>query len=590
MNHVSFHRADYPRPGFVRDSFFNLNGPWSFAFDDEDEGILLGYPSAVPASKRTIIVPFAYQTKSSKIADPTYHKIVWYWRKVRFPEGDPDKAYRLVFEGSDYKTDVYVNGHFVGTHQGGYTRFYIDLRGHITPGEEFLLAIRVEDDNDTFRPRGKQAWRSPWGCWYTPTTGIWKTLWAEEISKTHLESMLFTPIPNRIAVEGEYEIANYKDNLSLKVTASFRGKKISSCMHRLYAGKGKILIDLTVFEEGFGRIYWGPNDPALFELELTLYEGGEEIDLVKSYTAYRVFEAKGDRFYLNLNPYYLRFVLEQGYLPRSGMTYESEEQIIHELNLIQALGFNGIRMHQKIEDERFYYLCDIMGILTSFEMPSPYAYDSTTVVSTSREWVDAIRQFYNHPSIVMWVGINESWGTPDILVDKSQQAFAKSLCELARAIDPTRPIISNDGWENVGGDIITFHNYSQNPDEFASFYQNMEAVLGDKNFQVNKQTRASFADGHHYEGQPILIDEFGGVAYQKKGDSAWGYGTVNSEADYLSRIEALVKAIVTNDRIAGFCYTQITDVEAEQNGLLDVERNPKADIAAYRRIFTLDGK
>ena len=590
MNHVSFHRADYPRPGFVRDSFFNLNGPWSFAFDDAEEGFKLGYHASIPTNKRTILVPFAYQTKASKINDQNYHKVVWYWKKTRLPEAAPGKGYRLVFEGSDYKTDVFINGRFAGSHFGGYTRFYIDLNELMQPGEEFLIAVRVEDDNDVFRPRGKQSWRSPWGCWYTPTTGIWKTVWAEEVSKTRLESMLFTPVPDRIAVEGEYEVANYKDNLSLKVTAFFRGKRISSCMHRLYAAKGKILIDLTVFEEGFGRIYWGPNDPALFEIELNLYEGGEEIDLVKSYTAYRVFEAKGDRFYLNLNPIYLRFVLEQGYLPHSGMTYESESQMIKELTLIKSLGFNGVRMHQKIEDERFFYLCDIMGILTSFEMPSPYAFHSSTVLSTSKEWMDAIHEFYNHPSIVMWVGINESWGTPDIVINKPQQAFARSLYELAKAMDPLRPVISNDGWESVGGDIITFHNYSQNAEDFGSFYQKMDDVLSDKNFQVNKQTRASFADGHSYAGQPLMIDEFGGLAYQKKGDSAWGYGSVSSEEDYLQRIENLVKAIVSNDRIAGFCYTQITDVEAEQNGLLDVDRNPKADIESLRKIFTLDGK
>ncbi|MCQ2742418.1 MAG: glycoside hydrolase family 2 [Bacilli bacterium] len=591
MNHVSFHREDYPRPQFVRQSFINLNGNWSFAFDDDDVGTSLDYCSKIPAKKKTIVVPYAYQTKNSGIEDESYHPIVWYWKKVRFGARKENETIHLNFEGSDYKTSAYIDGKFVGCHEGGYVRFHFDIGDYVPQeGGEVLIALKIEDDNDAYRPRGKQSWKKPWGCWYIPTTGLWKTVWAEVISKTHIKGVLITPNRNAISCECEYEIEKYGPNLSLEAVVTYNGIKISRSMHRLFSNKGRFELDLTCHEEGFKRCYWAPNWPNIYEIEFRLYSGNEQMDVVNSYTAYRIFETNNDRFLLNHNPIYLRLVLEQGYFRNSGMTYESEGQMIKELQLIKSMGFNGLRMHEKVEDERFYYLCDIMGIYVSCEMPSPYLYDYTTVSSTIKEWVDVVKQNYNHPSIVFWVCVNESWGTPDIRTDKKQQAFAEAMYKIVKSVDPIRPVVSNDGWEAPETDICTFHNYSQNPNDIGNFYQKMDDVLSEKNFTVNMQIRASFAEGHSYKGQPIMIDELGGVAYKNSDGESWGYGVVSSEEEYLKRVDGIIKCIVKNDRVAGFCYTQITDVENEQNGLADIDRNPKVPVEALAKIFTQDGK
>jgi len=585
MQHVSFYREGYPRPQFVRQSFFNLNGPWKFAFDDAGVGERKNYPNKIPADALEIRVPFAYQVHASNIGTTEYHKTMWYWKEIEVPSIRADESLYLTFEGSDYHTKVFVNGKFVGEHFGGYTRFHFDIAPALKKGKG-LIAIEIEDDKDAARPRGKQSWREePWGCWYLETSGIWKTVWMEKINHTHLAKIRFTPIKDRFSIEAEYEIEGFKPGLTLSFAISYHGKPITTTAVTLQKPKGVITLDIASDLDGFKRLYWHPDYPNIMEVSMNLTNHGLSLDQVQSYFAYRIFETEKNSFVLNHNPIFLRFVLEQGYLPNSGMTYENEEQMVKELELIKACGFNGLRMHQKLEDERFFYYCDMMGILTTVEMPSAYEYRDSTISTTIKEWGEAIEQYYNHPSVIMWVPVNESWGVPDIVSNPLQQAFASSLYYLTKSYDPYRPVIDNDGWEHTNNtDVISLHNYDSVG--FKRFYDNMDAVITNEGFVNYGQSRFTFAKGAEYQGQPIFIDEFGGIAYKKDGDG-WGYnGAETTEQGFLERLEKLIDAIVANDCFAGFCYTQITDVYIEQNGLFDENRVPKAPIEKIKAILT----
>ena len=273
----------------------------------------------------------------------------------------------------------------------------------------------------------------------------------------------------------------------------------------------------------------------------------------------------------------MKLVLHQGYYRDGGLSAPNTEALLNDLKLAKDLGFNGIRMHQKIEDERFYYYADILGMMIWCEMPSPYEFKDTTIDNVMVEWLDVVKQNYNHPSICVWVPLNESWGVPRIVFDSTNQHLAESLYHVTKAYDKYRPTISNDGWEHVTSDIITLHNYTQSAEELYHFYSNLEQMLAGGHSVDYSQTRLPFANGYKYAGQPVVLSEFAGIGYQNGSDEGWGYGdkVVSSDA-YVERLASLVRAVRKIDGICGFCITQLSDVEQEINGLLDYDRNPKA--------------
>lgn len=584
MKHVACHIENYPRPLFVKKEWACLNGVWKFAFDDGDKGLkeewFKGLPSSVP-----ITVPFAYQTKASGIEDASVHPVVWYERDIEFPRHNGDERVFLNFEGVDYESDVFVNGRHLAHHRGGYTRFAVDVTDALKNGIGKVV-VRAEDRNDAFQPRGKQSWLfKPFGCWYQATTGIWKTVWAEVRPSFRLEKAKTTPIYDKDMVSFDLTFSKPASEDLLEIRISFEGKLMHSLSVKPCKTRIHVAIDTLDLDDAFRCRYWKPESPLLFDIEYVYFHGGKGTERIGSYFGFRSFYRKGNILFLNQNPIYSRMVLKQGYWREGGLTPPDEEALFKDVALIKELGFNGVRMHQKIEDERFYYACDVLGLLVWAEMPSPYEFQDETVVNLSSEWMEAVEQLHNFASIVVWVPINESWGIPRINEDPANQALANALVQLTKALDPSRLVISNDGWEHTESDILTIHDYAASGQELSHFFHDLPDVLNGANRVGYSPTRAIFAGGYVYKGQPVIISEFAGIGYEV-GDEGWGYGKKESNQEaFLERLNDLVGAVVKMDGIAGFCLTQYTDVAQEINGLCNFDRHPKAPISAIRQII-----
>jgi beta-galactosidase/beta-glucuronidase len=337
--------------------------------------------------------------------------------------------------------------------------------------------------------------------------------------------------------------------------------------------KARVGVSTESYEWGIHP--WSMQTPNLYDLVVKIYADGVLVDEVGSYFGMRKIEIHGSNIMLNNSPIYQRLVLDQGYWPDSGLTPPSEEALILDIDRLLALGFNGLRKHQKIEDERFLYWCDVKGVLVWSEMAATYQFDPEATEQLTREWLEIVKQNYNHPCIITWVPFNESWGVAQIKSNKPQQSFTQAIYHLTKALDCTRPVITNDGWEHTCSDIITLHDYQQDATALESMYRRKELL---ENNLTMSNGKFAFADGWQYQGQPVIISEYGGTAIDGKGEG-WGYGTlVKDEKQLAERYGALTDTIKRLDYVCGYCYTQLTDVEQEVNGLLDVNRNPKCDL------------
>ena len=585
MQHVKCYKEGYPRPQFVRDNFIDLCGKWQFAFDAKNEGEeeewFLHFPE-----QTSIVVPFAYQTQKSGIESDAVASCVWYSRTVNFDASRLKKERLLLhFEGCDYFTKVWVNGIFVGSHRGGYCRFSFDVTAAVRKtGGAANVVVRVEDTQEAVQPRGKQSsLGSSIGCWYQNTTGIWKCVWSEFVPNRYLTGVKITPSIRDYYVEFEATLSEYEEGLSLRAVVSHHGATVSETVSRFTRRILNVKADLNHDGDIFRVYYWTPETPNLYDVEFYLEKDGKTIEKVGSYFGLAECYTENNCVMLNCNPIYLQMALVQGYYRESGLTAPSEEAMISDLQLAKSLGFNGIRVHQKVEDERFYYFADLLGMAVWCEMPSAYEYKSETVDKVMAEWMEVVRQNYNHPSILVWVPLNESWGVPRILTDPAQQSLSLALYYATKAYDSRRPVISNDGWEHTKSDIVTLHNYAQNAEELSRFYGDLENALAGKNVPGYSQLRLPFANGYSYHGEPVIISEFAGIGYQSGSDGGWGYGSkVATSEDFVNRLRALCASIRKIDGICGFCVTQLTDVETEINGLTDIDRIPKAPIEVLR--------
>ncbi len=579
---------DYPRPQLVRKDWANLNGSWQFAFDDEDRGETDQWFHTFPDAL-TIEVPFTYETKLSGIGDETEHNVVWYKRELELMEAQKDSdRYLLHFEGSDYLTRLWVNGTYVGEHKGGYSRFSFDITKQLED-ENNVVVVRVEDRYDADQPRGKQRWvPENFGCWYVQTTGIWKTVWLERVADNYLESLKLTPEleHNSIRIETEFLQQLRPQGLEVVAHVSFRGQAVNSV--RLPVDPAGNVFSVSLLSAAvtpFGVEHWTPENPSLYDLEIELLDNGEVVDSVLSYFGMREVTIKAGQVMLNNRPLYQRLILDQGYWKDSHLTPPSEEALIEDIDKIHELGFNGLRKHQKTEDERFLFWCDMKGMLVWSEYPAAYTYSDRAVEMLTREWLDVVRQNYNHPSIITWVPFNESWGVPQIHRNRKQQQFTEAIYHLTKSIDGMRPVVVNDGWEHTVSDILTLHDYVEAGSELHARYAgNFDAIVNNE-LHFNRHHLA-FAEGYSYKGQPILISEYGGIAFANE-EVGWGYGNkVADEAAFISRYEAVTSAIQDLPYVVGFCYTQVTDVQQEINGLMDIDRAFKVDVEAIRKINT----
>lgn len=571
---------DYPRPQMVRSQWENLNGPWEFAFDKNNEGEKLGWYQKFEPT-HTICVPFTYETKLSGIGIEEHCQAVWYSREIDVPE--TDKSVLIHFEGSDYVTDLWVNGIHVGDHTGGYSRFSFDITDYLTSGKN-RLTVKVWDSMDKSQPRGKQRWmKDNYACWYVQTTGIWKTVWLEYVPKTRIESIKLTPCLSDISVKIDATLNRFPaSGAVLTAKAYFDGTLVANTSVMVKEPRVSLSLDVcSLAADPSGIQRWSPENPALYDLELCL-ESEDGRDEILSYFGMREITIEGNKILLNGCLLYQRLMLDQGYWKDSHLTPPSEEALIEDIDKIMELGYNGVRKHMKIEDERFLYWADVKGFLVWSEAAAAYQFNDTAISNFTKEWIDIVRQNYNHPSIITWTPFNESWGIPGVFTEKAQQDFTKSIYYLTKSMDPMRPVICNDGWVHTISDIITLHDYEEKGETFLERYSDEYAILGNQ-IPHNGFTYA-FAKGYEYQGQPVIISEFGGIAFNND-DSGWGYGNkVQTQEDFLVRFDSITTAVKELPYCSGYCYTQVTDVQQEINGLMDIDRNFKLPPERIREV------
>ncbi|SDN20544.1 Glycosyl hydrolases family 2 [Paenibacillus sp. yr247] len=576
-------RAEYPRPQFVRDSWMNLNGEWEFEFDDDRVGNKEKWHLGSKALSKTIQVPFAFQSKLSGIGSNEFHDVVWYRRDLTLPDSFQNKRILLHFGAVDYEASVWVNGVLVAKHEGGHTPFHADITDALQDGTNKLVVQAVDYSKDVTLPRGKQYWHADSASiFYTRTTGIWQTVWIEAVSPdAYLDKVKITPDIDAKQVEFQFFIqgAEAQDKQLLKVEISFKGKLVSEDTYSIRSGSGARKIGLKDFNDHGLGAWWTPEHPNLYDVTFKLINDNQVVDEVTSYFGMRKVSIEDGKLCLNNRPYFLKMVLDQGYFPDGNLTPPSDDAIKQDVELTKAMGFNGARKHQKLEDPRFLYWCDKLGLVIWSEAANAYEYTEKYVGRFTKEWIASIERDYNHPSIIAWVPLNESWGVPNIQIDNLQQQHALTMYHLTKSLDPMRPVVSNDGWELVKTDLFTIHDYEWREEVLKERYS-----ASDKAVLAMPANRRLFVEGFPYEGQPILVTEFGGIAYKKSEWEGWGYSGADNDEDYEQKLRAVMRPLLNSGVVQGYCYTQLTDVEQEINGLLTYDRKPKIPVEMIKAI------
>jgi beta-galactosidase/beta-glucuronidase len=588
-------RNEYPRPQVVRSNWENLNVVWDFCYDDDNLGLEEKWYQGNKEFDRQIQVPFVYQAKASGIGDVSAHDIVWYKNQIEVTKKQGKRTI-LHFGAVDYLADVFVNGEHVCQHEGGHTSFEVDITDNLVAQEKQLIVVRVFDpQKDESIPRGKQFWEDESrGIWYTNTTGIWQPVWLEEVSETYVQKLRLTPLfdAGKVEIEAvlntilpagilEFEIS-FKDQLIAKGTQELIGKK---CVFDVE------LLQERIFRYNFhdDGISWTPENPNLFDLKIAIVSQDETIDSISSYFGLRKIHIENGMVYLNNKPYYQKLVLDQGYWPEGLLTAPSDEDFIKDIQLAQDMGFNGCRKHQKTEDPRFLYWADQMGFLVWGECASAPIYNTQAVNRLLKEWAEIIERDYNHPCIVTWVPLNESWGVPNIHFDRQQQHFSQTMYHYIHSIDTTRLVISNDGWDATETDICAIHNYSHGSKVEKQKYQVFKETLRTKEKIIYhpSTSRDIYAQGFENKGEPILLTEFGGIGFDVSGQPGWGYTSVENVEEYLEDYRRIMEAVFASEILWGYCYTQLTDVEQEINGILTYDRQPKCDLNKIKELNNL---
>lgn len=577
-------RNEHPRPDRLRSHWQTLNGQWNFAFDRENEGRKARWYRDLPSIQR-IEVPFCYQSKLSGIDSQEHCDVVWYERRFTVDAALTDRRL-LHFGAVDYRADVWLDGQYLGSHEGGYTPFTFDVTDLTEVGGDYAVTVRCEDRLDFDQPRGKQSFRpEPFECWYTPVTGIWQSVWLEGVGEYYPTDFRLTPCLENGSVMAEITLNELPANGALRLTVTYQGNTVAEETVRVTTDR---LVRTTLFLRHNQRLegfhLWWPGDPKLYDLRIETLVDDAVCDTVDTYFGMRKVEIVDGRVMLNNHAIYQRMVLDQGYWPDSLLTAPSDEALRRDVELTKRMGYNGARKHQKFEDPRYLYWADKLGLLVWGELPSAYWLRDSQKRNMMRDLGEAIRRDYNHPCLIAWVPLNESWGVPYIQTQPEAQRLADALYAMVHCLDGTRLVSGNDGWEQASTDLVTVHDYTAWPEQLSGQYATEDTVLHGT-FSANRMTSVP---GYDHHDKPRLVTEYGGIAMQRDSQGGnWGYnGSAQDEEAFLKRFEAITQAFKHMPGFSGYCYTQLTDVFQEVNGLLDMERNPKADLDEIRRINT----
>jgi beta-galactosidase/beta-glucuronidase len=568
----------YPRPQLRRRGWWSLNGEWDFALDVDGDWRL---PADVRWHAR-INVPFAPETPGSGINRHDFFRACWYRRRVDIPPRPRGERLLLHFGAVDYTATVWVDGVAVGSHEGGYTPFTCDITDLIAGRDRTEIVVRAEDDpQDLTKPRGKQDWQlEPHSIWYPRTTGIWQSVWLEQVPPTHIGRLSFTPNLAEWAIGvGAWLAGERRDDLRLSVSMRSRAATLVADTYLIVAGEvhRRIALSDPGVDDSRNELLWSPDAPNLIDVQIALQTAdGQVLDQVESYTALRSAAVQGDRFVLNNRPYVLRMVLDQGYWPEGGLTAPDDAALRRDVLLAKQMGFNGVRKHQKIEDPRYLYWADRLGLAVWAEMPSAYRFTPGSVERLSAEWLAAIARDYSHPCIVSWVPINESWGVPNLTDSARERHYVEALYHLTHTVDPTRPVVGNDGWESLATDIIGIHDYDENPERISRRYH-ADAVLPRLFKRERPGGRILVLEDRQHADRPLMLTEFGGLALRAP-TGTWGYTVCATPEEFATKYRELLVTIRNLGIICGFCYTQFADTYQEANGLLFPDRTPKIPI------------
>ena len=581
------HQADelaYPRPQFRRSRWASLDGTWSFSRSPGS------HPKSVIWSD-TIEVPYPPESRLSGLALEGELPVVWYRRTFEVPEAWDGERLLLHFGAVDYRAEVWLNGHRAGGHEGGYTPFTIDVTELVREGGSQDLCVRAEDPPADMRiPRGKQDWKpEAHSIWYPRTTGIWQPVWLEPVPANCIDELRLTPDLAEFAVKVELGIAGEPEGLEVEFELTLNGERLARA--RCDVTSSRLTHTLHLPDPGIddarNEFLWSPEKPTLLDLRLTLRDETGKVDRVESYVGLRSVECREGRFFLNGRPYFQRLVLDQGYWEGSLLAAPSAEALRRDVELAKEMGFNGVRKHQKLEDPRYLYWADRLGLLVWNELPSAYSFGPESIRGLLSSCEEAIARDYNHPSVVAWVPINESWGVPDLPIDPRQRNLVAALFHLARSLDGTRAVIDNDGWEHGNTDLFTVHDYTRDPGVLAERYGDIERWRDNRRHLMPAGRALSVSGAEPPDA--LLVSEFGGIRF---GEAAggWGYSEARSASELLERLGALVDQLSAGDAVIGYCYTQFSDTFQEQNGLLYADRTPKVPIEALAETFSKGGR
>jgi len=551
-------RCEHPKPQFERQDWMNLNGEWLFCFDNGRSGEERKFYENAEVFDKKITVPFCVESELSGIGFKDFMYGVWYRREIEIPSCYEGKRVVLHFGAADNKTTVWVNGKKAGYYEGGYVSFSFDITSFVEAGKNTITVYCEDDTRDPMIPRGKQSsLYYSHSCDYTRTTGIWQTVWLEFTEKTYIKSVKYYPeyLNSTCVIEAQLE-----GSADLSVKSSFEGRDTGSAEIKNASGVVSLTLNLTETH------LWGVNEGNLYDLEFTFGE-----DKVKSYFGLRNIRFDGLKFMLNGKSVFQRLVLDQGFYPDGIYTAPSDEALHNDILLSKKVGFNGARLHQKTFEERFLYHADKEGYLVWGEYGN-WGLDHTqekAIFGFLPEWINEVNRDFNHPSIIGWCPFNETW---DIDNRKQYDPILSLVYRTTKAIDTTRPCIDTSGNYHVETDIFDLHDYEQNPDVLRERYDHFITENKLINHCDHRQTYDGFS--------PVFISEYGGIKWSpaKVNDRniAWGYGDApKTEEEFMERYKGLTDLLLDNPKFFGFCYTQLTDVEQEQNGVYTYDRKEK---------------
>lgn len=587
----------HPRPQLVRDSYVLLDGACGFAYDDEDAGIAGGWATRAEPFTREITLPFAPESEASGIGDTGFHPIAWYRREITRDDLDAagldhqGSRVLLHFGAVDHCAEVWVDGRHVQSHTGGQTAFSADITSALDASlDTHTVVVRAEDDpHDAAIPRGKQDWHAePHAIWYHRATGIWRSVWLEVVPAFHVVSVSWTPQLTAASVRAEIELSSRpREDTSVAIEAWFEGSRLARLEIDVTSDHVVVDVPIAALRNGqaVDELLWSPTTPRLIDARVTLGGPDGPIDTVESYFGLRSVAVLDGELLLNDRPFFVRSVLQQGYWPQSHFTPPSVEAMREEIELVKRLGFNSIRIHQKVEDPRYLYWCDRLGLTVWAEAGAAYEFSPRSVELYAAEWARIVRSQVSHPSIITWVPFNESWGIQNVASSPQQQAYCRSLADLTRAIDPSRPVISNDGWEHTNSDLVTVHDYEARGEVIAERYGSVEAIA-DLLSGLGPAGRRMAVAGVSLAPRHIMVTEFGGVRFEV-GDAhadGWGYSSAVDAQEFEHAVAAVIGAVRSSRPVVGFCYTQLTDTGQEVNGLCDENRVPKLPEEIIRAI------